>query len=95
MHFKLALTVCLLSFKILHGDSDGFDHNAGDLCPDILDLCIHNSLADHDDHGLANAMCRLTVFAPLWVDNRTGFDLHIKDLDVPAPLDGLPFLGKT
>lgn len=65
----------------------------GDLCPDVLDLGLHNSLAEGDNLGFGNAMCRLTVFAPFWVDNRTGFDLHIKDLDVPAPLDELPFLS--
>jgi hypothetical protein len=35
----------------------------------------------------------VSLYAPIWVDNRTGFDLVFRDLDVPALLERLsPFL---
>ncbi|GLC57723.1 hypothetical protein PLESTB_001257700 [Pleodorina starrii] len=56
--------------------------------PKVLLLSVHNSLArKEDDH-----VCRLSLYAAYWVDNRTGFNLLFKDLDAPAGLDNLPFL---
>ena len=47
--------------------------------------------------GISNSVddptCRVSVFAPIWIDNRTGFDLIFKDIDVPAAVKDLPFLG--
>lgn len=36
----------------------------------------------------------MAIFSPLWVDNRTGYDLVFKDLDVPSFLTDLPFLSE-
>ncbi len=55
----------------------------------MLLLNLHNSLVDKEgDH-----VCRLSLFASFWVDNRTGYDLVFKDLDAPPVLDRLPCLG--
>ncbi len=57
-------------------------------CRQVLLLSLRNSLATKkDDH-----VCRLSLFAPFWMDNRTGFSLTFKDLDAPAGLDRMPFL---
>ena len=60
---------------------------AGAQCPNTILLGLHNSLADQDD-----TVCRLVVYSPFWIDNRTGFSLVFKDLDAPPILDTLPFL---
>ncbi|KAL6762638.1 hypothetical protein V8C86DRAFT_613892 [Haematococcus lacustris] len=59
----------------------------GELCPRQMFLGISNSMATEDD-----SICRVSIFSPYWVDNRTGFDLVFKDLDVPAIFNSLPFL---
>lgn len=59
------------------------------LSPRVLLLNLNNSLVDKEgDH-----VCRLSLFASFWVDNRTGYDLVFKDLDAPPVLDRLPCLG--
>lgn len=68
----------------------GKKKKGGELTPKVLLLSLHNSLAaKEDDH-----VCRVSLFAPFWIDNRTGFDLIFKDLDAPSYIDRLPFLRK-
>jgi hypothetical protein len=38
---------------------------------------------------------RVAVYAPYWIDNRTGFDLVFKDVDAPGILSDLPFLSAS
>lgn len=59
----------------------------GELCPRVMYLGVSNTMAQEGD-----AICRVALFAPFWVDNRTGFDLVFRDLDVPSAFDSLPFL---
>lgn len=40
----------------------------------------------------ADTSCRVSIYAPYFIDNRTGFDLVFKDMDVPAAFADLPFL---
>ena len=44
--------------------------------PDVLYLGLDNSLASSSS---TQSLCRLTFFAPYWVDNRTGLPLAFKD----------------
>ncbi|KAF5841304.1 hypothetical protein DUNSADRAFT_13577 [Dunaliella salina] len=60
---------------------------SGDLCPRSIFLGINNTIKEEND-----SICQVAIFAPLWVDNRTGFDLIFKDLDVPSAFNDLPFL---
>ncbi len=57
---------------------------AGLLCPRMMALGINNSVATSASH-----MARVSVFAPFWIDNRTGFDLLFRDLDVHPWFDPL------
>ncbi|GIL71927.1 hypothetical protein Vretifemale_2372 [Volvox reticuliferus] len=66
----------------------GKHKNCQEHAPKILMLSLHNSLATKEEEYV----CRLTLYAPYWVDNRTGLNLIFKDLDAPAGLDNLPFL---
>lgn len=59
------------------------------LCPAEMLLGISNSMATDADFS-----CQVKVFAPFWVDNRTGLDLLFKDIDVPPPLANVPFLSE-
>lgn len=54
--------------------------------PPLLLLGVHNSLADA---GVAGGVCRLTLYAPYWLNNRTGVDLFYQD---QASAPGNPFL---
>lgn len=40
-------------------------------------LGLDNSMHDKDSGDLS--MCKLTLFAPYWIDNRSGLDLTFKD----------------
>ncbi|GLI64033.1 hypothetical protein VaNZ11_007171 [Volvox africanus] len=62
--------------------------NGQEHAPKVLMLSLSNSLATKEDEYV----CHLTLYAPYWVDNRTGLCLMFKDLDAPAGLDNLPFL---
>lgn len=59
----------------------------GDLCPRTIFLGINNTIKEEND-----SICQVAIFSPLWVDNRTGFDLIFRDLDVPSAFNDLPFL---
>ena len=50
---------------------------------------VNNSMALEGDTS-----CRVAIFAPYWVDNRTGVDLVFKDVDVPKLFADIPFLGE-
>lgn len=45
--------------------------------PPLMMLGVDNSM--HDKNSGDFTMCRLTLFAPYWVDNRCGLDLLFKD----------------
>lgn len=45
--------------------------------PPMMLLGVDNSM--HDKASGDFTMCRLTLFAPYWVDNRSGLDLLFKD----------------
>ena len=45
--------------------------------PPVMMLGVDNSM--HDKASGDFTMCRLTLFAPYWVDNRSGMDLLFKD----------------
>ncbi len=45
--------------------------------PPLMMLGVDNSM--HDKASGDFTMCRLTLFAPYWVDNRSGLDLLFKD----------------
>lgn len=62
---------------------------AGDLCPRTMFLGIRNSMSEIKD-----SICQVTIFSPLWVDNRTGYNLIFRDLDVPSAFNDLPFLSE-
>eukprot|EP00983_Pelagomonas_calceolata_P036737 1134426-Pelagomonas_calceolata.AAC.6 len=62
---------------------------AGDLCPRTIFLGINNTIKEEND-----SICQVAIFSPLWVDNRTGFDLIFRDLDVPSAFNDLPFLSE-
>ena len=55
--------------------------------PDVLYMGLDNSLATSQG---TQALCRLTFFAPYWVDNRTGLDLVFHDHQ-SAPKSALLF----
>lgn len=58
--------------------------------PYLLQVGIHNSLA-HQERGKASA-CRLLLYVPYWVNNRTGVDLFLKDkLSAPS----IPMIGAS
>jgi len=63
--------------------------HAGDLCPRTIFLGINNTMKEEHD-----TICQVAIFSPLWVDNRTGFDLIFRDLDVPSAFNDLPFLSE-
>ena len=50
-------------------------------------LGVSNSMREESD-----TICQVSIYSPLWVDNRTGYDLIFRDLDVPAIFNSLPFL---
>ena len=50
---------------------------------------IHNSMATDGD-----TRCKVCLFSPYWVDNRTGMDLVFKDVDVPKFFADIPLLGE-
>jgi hypothetical protein len=52
-------------------------------------LGIRNSMKEDKD-----SICQVAIFSPLWVDNRTGYDLIFRDLDVPSIFNDLPFLSE-
>ncbi|GIL45737.1 hypothetical protein Vafri_2896 [Volvox africanus] len=66
----------------------GKHKNGQEHAPKVLMLSLYNSLATKEEEYV----CRLTLYAPYWVDNRTGLCLVFKDLDAPTGLDNLPFL---
>ena len=45
--------------------------------PPLMMLGVDNSM--HDKNSGDFTMCRLTLFAPYWIDNRCGLDLLFKD----------------
>lgn len=45
--------------------------------PPLMMLGVDNNM--HDRNSGDFTMCRLTLFAPYWVDNRCGLDLLFKD----------------
>ncbi|EFJ52490.1 hypothetical protein VOLCADRAFT_102987 [Volvox carteri f. nagariensis] len=75
------------TYDNLQFSRSGKHKNSQERAPKVLLLSLHNSLADKDEY-----VCHLTLYAPYWVDNRTGLYLLFKDLDAPAGLDNLPFL---
>lgn len=55
--------------------------------PPLLHLGLHNTLTDGNAGALGS--CRVTLYAPYWLNNRTGVDLFYQDR-TSAP--GQPFL---
>lgn len=45
--------------------------------PPLMMLGVDNSMHDKASGDLS--MCKLTLFAPYWIDNRSGLDLTFKD----------------
>lgn len=58
----------------------------GHLSPRVMYFGLNHTVRNSD------STFKVSVFAPFWIDNRTGFDMVFQDLDVPAYLDSLPFL---
>ena len=58
-----------ICFKVIWGVAGG--------APPLMMLGVDNSM--HDKTSGDFTMCRLTLFAPYWVDNRCGLDLLFKD----------------
>ena len=58
--------------------------------PHIMFIGVHNSMALE-----ADTACKVALYSPYWVDNRTGVDLVFKDVDVPKMFADIPFLGKS
>ena len=48
---------------------------------------LHNSMGVENDTS-----CRIMVYSQFWIENRCGFNLCFKDMDVPAILSNVPFL---
>ena len=57
------------------------------VAPPLLDICIHNTLAEKD----AGSVSRLTFFVPFWMNNRTGVDLFFKDSEACSHPLGIAF----
>jgi len=58
--------------------------------PPVFLLGVHNTLADKDSTG-SGGVCRITLHAPYWLNNRTGVDLFYQDKDWAPGL----FFGAT
>lgn len=57
------------------------------VAPPLLNICIHNTLADKD----GGSVSRFTFFVPFWMNNRTGVDLFFKDSEACSHPLGINF----
>ena len=63
----------------------------------LLPCCFINGMfrVDVNEAPSPSLWCKVSLFSPYWVDNRTGMDLIFKDVDVSKFFADIPLLGEN